>query len=1108
MALFDLTEPVYTNRSLSCVAQDADPSGFCLTSDGLTLFMAGRFSDKIYKYALSTAFDPDSGVYTGQSYDVAPLYANPGTDQLCGIRCNSDASWILVSILDVDGTSFQYPTLRSLSMPVSPGDLTTATSQGTLDVSDIQNTQTPANEITFGFDMTADGLQFVQVSRNNLMSTFSSDTAFIPRDAISNKATSLEILSSYDRSTPAPVITMTEVHNIRWDLTGSNLFYCGNDGVHKVHAKVATRLWAVDVPNNYTKSIQLASDKWWLDEIDEITTAVYDLWVSDSGSAMMLLGDNGVIYDYALTLVSPQFSLSTATYKREIPSNVLVNEYNAKSGRTFATMFGWAFANNGNMIVVCAAEGSNYYPTRFDLAQPYDLSILTFHSIVPSVLNYINTPTFNDTGTALIGGSNASANGNRSYAVLTPFDLSTLDPAYTIQDDPEIIGGGDNQTHFWSKDGLISSNMTGPAGQGFHVYRTTTPHDISTVITGSSRTVEALINNEDAVNETPDCVVIAQHLSKVDKWREGGRFLSIQSNALYPFIHQYLYEGDVDDHWRYEEHINHEDLTGKTGYVVRNAHFNASYTVLTLGLQTGGFEEILFPDLGISQATKVIVTSEQPRDAGWLVMDTKLQVTLLNQTSVTQEVTILAGPTASVTITGFAVGTQIVAGATLDFFVTIPKTILPGIDLTFTATFDNSVFQTVFSFLYENVSVWGYGHQWNTPIEQVCEWATALVRSTDKSEQRRKLRSYPKITQRLSHATLNAERQRLFNMATFAAEFPTALPLWMFEYRLTAAMSVSDTRVYLDNSDGRFQTGGLIAFYNGTIIDEVSEIKDATNPTYIDIEDEGVAVAHLLGKRVYPAGIYSMEKQVSYETVTDKVGRLTTTFESMRKNWVHEASDPLLTTYQPPSFSAPAPVFDISTYRGDLEPVLVSTEKFVHSSVANFPLIESRYATSEVIEQHAWQIYGQAEVKQFLEWMTHIAGRYRSFWFIPERHDLTVTASIPAATTANAVTIQDSLLSRTYDASKGNLDIAIETYEQDGLDKFYYRSITGITLTAPDESKLSIDTMIHASIELTVANIKKVTIMRYARFDSDSIPMKWITPTIVEVEVGLLFRTY
>jgi len=1109
MAFFDLTEPVYTNRSLNCTAQDTDPSGFCVTEDGLLLFMAGRTSDTIYKYDLSEAHNPGSGSYSGQSYDVGPLFDNPSFDQLCGIRCNADASWIVVSILDVDGTSAQWPNYKSLLMS-TPGDLSTISSEGTGGATIIIGTSTAPNEITFGFDMTADGLQFVQVSNNDELQTFDSDTAFVPRDAISNEDTGADALKSTDRSDGAgPLATMTEVHNVKWDRTGNNLFYCGNDGVHKVHANLSTRLWAIALPIDHNANVQISPDRWWVSEIDEISTAVYDLWVSDTGSAMMLLGDNGFIYDYALTLASPQFSLSTYTYKRKIPSSTLVNEYEAGSGRTFDYFTGFTFANNGNMIVASFGEtGAKFYPTRFDLASPYDLSNPTFHSIVAAFISYMRVPHFNTNGTALIGGSNAPNAGNRSYLLTIPFDLTSLDVGYTVQDDPELSASGSNQSLWFSQDGLIYVCPAAAFSQAFNAYRLTTPYDITTIITGSLRTVNIVTDQTDATTEAVDNMLIAQHLSKVDKWNAGGRFLSIHSNTSLPLISQWLYEGDLDDNWRYEEVILHEDITGDTDNLVVNAQFNPSYTVLTLALDDGSFDEIQFPDLSLAGITKVVVVSPQPRDAGWLVMDTRLQVTLLNQTNVTQEVTILNGPTSSVTITGFGVGTTIVAGGTLGFFVTIPKDILPGLDLTFTATFDNSVFTTVFSFVYQIVSVWGFGHQWNVPIEQVCEWATSLVVAKDKSEQRRQLRTFPKVTQKLSHSALNAERQRLFNTSTFAAEFPTVVPLWMFEHQLTAALSSPDTRIFLDNSDGKFQTGGFIAFYNGIIIDEVSEIADASQSTYIDIEAEGVSLSHVQGKRVYPAGIYSMRNRFNYETITDKVGKLTTVFESLKNNWVNVAADPLIVTYQPPSFSAPAPVFDLVTYRGDLESVSIRTEAFTHDSVASFPLIESRYATSELVEDHVWVISGNAQVKQFLDWMTYIAGRYRSFWFIPERHDLTVTASVLAAATTNAITIQDSLLSRTYDSSKGGLDISIETYELDALDKFYYRSITAITLTGDDESKLSIDTAIHASIELTVANIKKVTIMRYTRFSSDSIPLKWITPSIVEVEVGLLFRTY
>ena len=67
----DLSTAVFSGNELDVSTEDTAIQGLSISTDGLTLFMAGDTNDKIFQYNLSTANDLSTAVFSGNELDVS-----------------------------------------------------------------------------------------------------------------------------------------------------------------------------------------------------------------------------------------------------------------------------------------------------------------------------------------------------------------------------------------------------------------------------------------------------------------------------------------------------------------------------------------------------------------------------------------------------------------------------------------------------------------------------------------------------------------------------------------------------------------------------------------------------------------------------------------------------------------------------------------------------------------------------------------------------------------------------------------------------------------------------------------------------------------------------
>lgn len=86
---WDVSTASYASKSFSVTTQETSPVGIAFSSDGAFMFVVGTSSNKVHKYALATAWDVSTAVYTGdflsvlaQSTSASDLVFSPDGDRM------------------------------------------------------------------------------------------------------------------------------------------------------------------------------------------------------------------------------------------------------------------------------------------------------------------------------------------------------------------------------------------------------------------------------------------------------------------------------------------------------------------------------------------------------------------------------------------------------------------------------------------------------------------------------------------------------------------------------------------------------------------------------------------------------------------------------------------------------------------------------------------------------------------------------------------------------------------------------------------------------------------------------------------------------------------
>jgi len=130
---WDISTGSYASKSMSVAAQEASPHGLFFSADGTKAYILGQINDTIYQYTLSTPWDISTGSYAGKSFSVTAQEIDPAA---IAFSADGTRAYIVGGFTD---TIYQYSvsTAWNLTPPtygvgdrrilVSPSDLIACT---------------------------------------------------------------------------------------------------------------------------------------------------------------------------------------------------------------------------------------------------------------------------------------------------------------------------------------------------------------------------------------------------------------------------------------------------------------------------------------------------------------------------------------------------------------------------------------------------------------------------------------------------------------------------------------------------------------------------------------------------------------------------------------------------------------------------------------------------------------------------------------------------------------------------------------------------------------------------------------------------------------------
>lgn len=136
----------------------------------------------------------------------------------------------------------------------------------------------------------------------------------------------------------------------------------------------------------------------------------------------------------------------------------------------------------------------------------------------------------------------------------------------------------------------------------------------------------------------------------------------------------------------------------------------------------------------------------------------------------------------------------------------------------------------------------------------------------------------------------------------------------------------------------------------------------------------------------------------------------------------------------------------------------------------------------------AWKEVGVANIYALRQWLHSRRGRQKVFWLSSRGHDFEPVGAISGTTVSVYRPPGAPTLPTPFD---------IDITEHDGTTS--YRKVTAVTDGSPSGGRATLAMTIDTS--LTASDIRRISLMRCGRFDSDRIEMSHIAPGVVSVRV-------
>lgn len=373
----------------------------------------------------------------------------------------------------------------------------------------------------------------------------------------------------------------------------------------------------------------------------------------------------------------------------------------------------------------------------------------------------------------------------------------------------------------------------------------------------------------------------------------------------------------------------------------------------------------------------------------------------------------------------------------------------------------------------------------NGAVLERLEWQTDVLEADNGTEQRRRVREYPRRTFEFDVLLEGQARRTAENLLYGKQASELYLPVWMDAEPLSAAVSATDVIVPAVTATRDYTADNLVAL-----------IKDTDN-----LDNELGAVEVVGGSTLtlyaglsasWPAGS-TLIAPIRTVTLPDSMSMGRFTGDASYGRYRFACID--FTDYA---------LASETSYRN--YPVLEQRPNWTEDIAQDYtrkprrsdsgrgvPVTTDYWGGPVLLQSHRWLCDGRAQIDTLRKFLFARAGRLSAFWQPSWAQDLVLAATIGASDTT--IDVQHCGYTAHIAQAIGRRDIRIETR----AGTVYYRRISASAEISATVERLTISSELGSSV--TADDIAVISFMRLARLDTDAVELAWFRWDVVECAV-------
>lgn len=379
------------------------------------------------------------------------------------------------------------------------------------------------------------------------------------------------------------------------------------------------------------------------------------------------------------------------------------------------------------------------------------------------------------------------------------------------------------------------------------------------------------------------------------------------------------------------------------------------------------------------------------------------------------------------------------------------------------------------------VTVWPFAPNWQTPVNEILEWKTQVIRSFDGSEQRRGLRTKARRSFSYYMSLSGDSAARFDNFLWGWQNRSFAMPVWMDKRRITSDVSIDATTISVNTTDRSFVAGGLAILFKDEVTYEIVEVLTVLANT-LTLSRQTVQ-AWPVGTAIYPVVIGQLPSSVPVMRHSDRVISATVDFDC----------DPVSTNPYVPVVSASLTYdgVEVITRQPDWKSGVDNTSDFTYETLDMGTGAVIHYQTEQfprIRRAYKWLLKSRESVRQMRELLGRTRGQLKSVYVPTWHHDLRVVVDIDESAVSIVVADNDFHLMVGVNAARDRLMLQLV----DGT--VFYRKILGTSKVA-EGTMLTIDSAFGQDIPKT--SVRNVFMLMRNRLATDKIELQWHTDSVV-----------